>query len=237
MLFSVCLPSRAQDTLVADLSRHLVAITTGFAGTDVLLFGATDGAPADVVAVVRGPARREVVRRKARTGGIWINVTHTNFDNVPAFYRVAATRPLSQIASQAVLARQQIGLDTLEMPIHNKDSETSDLAYRRALIRLKQDHGHFSEKVQPIAVLDGRLFRVEVHLPPNVPVGLYSVEIYLFRQGEVVNAQTTPLNVSKIGVGADVYEFAHRQAALYGIIAIALAASAGWLASVAFRRS
>ena len=39
--------------LVADLSNHPVAITTGFTGTDVLLFGATDG-PGDVVIVVSG---------------------------------------------------------------------------------------------------------------------------------------------------------------------------------------
>ena len=35
-------PARAQQ-VVADLSRHLVAITTGFVGTDVLLFGAVEG--------------------------------------------------------------------------------------------------------------------------------------------------------------------------------------------------
>ena len=34
--------SRA-NTLVADLSQHLVGITTGFAGADVLLFGAVEG--------------------------------------------------------------------------------------------------------------------------------------------------------------------------------------------------
>jgi hypothetical protein len=33
-------PARAQ-ALVADLTSHLVAITTGFTGTSVVLFGAT----------------------------------------------------------------------------------------------------------------------------------------------------------------------------------------------------
>ena len=31
------------EPLVADLSNHLIAITTGFTGAQVLLFGATDG--------------------------------------------------------------------------------------------------------------------------------------------------------------------------------------------------
>ena len=34
--------------------------------------------------------------------------------------------------------------------------------------------------------------------------------------GQVVAAQTTPLFVSRAGVSAEVYEFAHREAALYG---------------------
>ncbi|HEV3177595.1 MAG TPA: TIGR02186 family protein, partial [Stellaceae bacterium] len=48
-------PARAQ-ALVADLTNHLVAITTGFTGTSVVLFGATDG-NGDVIVVVRGPER------------------------------------------------------------------------------------------------------------------------------------------------------------------------------------
>jgi hypothetical protein len=51
-LLAVTPAARAQ--LVADLSEHLIAITTGFVGTDVLLFGAIEET-GDVVVVVRGP--------------------------------------------------------------------------------------------------------------------------------------------------------------------------------------
>ena len=50
------------------------------------------------------------------------------------------------------------------------------------------------------------------------------------------SAQTTPLVVSKIGVGADIFEFAHRHSAAYGIIAIVMALLAGWAAHLVFRR-
>ena len=42
------------EGLVADLTSHLIAITTGFTGASVVLFGATDG-PGDVIVAVRGP--------------------------------------------------------------------------------------------------------------------------------------------------------------------------------------
>ena len=56
-------PAAAQpESLVADISRYEVAITTGFAGTEMLLFGAVDG-EGDVVVIVRGLSRPVVVHR------------------------------------------------------------------------------------------------------------------------------------------------------------------------------
>ncbi|CAA7614079.1 conserved exported hypothetical protein [Candidatus Terasakiella magnetica] len=227
--------ARAVEPLVADLSSHLVAITTGFAGTDVLLFGATEG-EGDVVVVVRGPNRPETLRRKARTGGIWINSGNAVVENAPSFYLVAATRPLEDLASTVILDRHQIGIDHLDLSIRVKDAGSDLSEYRKALMRLKQRKGLYTDRVHEIGLLSQRLFRTDVHFPANVPVGTYMVEVYLIDKGQVVSAQTTPLVVSKIGIGADVFDFAHQQAAAYGIIAIALAAAAGWLAAVAFKR-
>ena len=67
--------------------------------------------------------------------------------------------------------------------------------------------------------------------------GTYTVDVFLVREGEVVAAQATPLVVSKIGVGADMADIAHRYAALYGIIAVLVAGMAGWLAGIIFRRN
>ena len=229
-------PAGAAEPLVADLSKHLVAITTGFAGTDVLLFGAVEG-EGDVVVVVRGPNHTETVRRKDRQFGIWINSGRARVDNAPSFYQVAATRPLAEIAAPELLERQHIGLDHLDFAIKDGDGEAGPEIYRQALLRLKVRAGLYGERAQEIGFLGHRLFRTEMHFPANVPVGTYLVEVYLLDKGEVVGAQTTPLVISKIGLGAEVYDFAHRRAIAYGIIAVLLAALAGWLAAVAFRKA
>src|SRR3546814_79845 len=62
-----------QQELVADLSDHEVAITTGFTGAELLLFGAVEG-EGQIVVVVTGPRQTTTVRRKARVAGIWMNV-------------------------------------------------------------------------------------------------------------------------------------------------------------------
>lgn len=235
MIMVTTLPARAVEPLVADLSKHLVAITTGFAGTDVLLFGAVDG-QGEVVVVVRGPSKAEIIRRKARQVGIWVNSGSATVESAPSFYRVASTRPLAEIAADTVLDRHQIGLDHLDLTIDSQDPDASPAVYRDALLRLKQKKGLYGDKVQQIGFMSHRLFRTEIHFPANVPVGTYLVEVYLIQGGEVTSAQTTPLVISKIGVGADVFDFAHQQAAFYGLIAIILAAAAGWLAAAAFKK-
>ncbi|MEJ2563136.1 MAG: TIGR02186 family protein [Anaerolineales bacterium] len=54
--------------LIADLSNHLVAITTGFSGTELLLFGAVEQ-EGDVVIVVKGPPADLAVYRLRRGPG------------------------------------------------------------------------------------------------------------------------------------------------------------------------
>lgn len=225
------------NALVADLSEHLVAITTGFAGADVLLFGAVDG-PGNVAVVVRGPKSQVVMHRKSRLAGIWVNTASMTFEEVPSFYAVAASAPLDKIAVDAVRDRNEIGLDHLHLDLpHAKASENIANEWRNALKRAKQRVGLYSAEVAKVSFLGSQLFRTDIYFPANVPTGTFQVQVYLLRDGEVVGAQTTPLVVSKIGVEAEIFDFAHNQSALYGVIAILVALVAGWLAHIAFRKS
>jgi hypothetical protein len=47
------------EALAADLSKHLIAITTAFVGTEVVLFGTSDG-QGDIVVTVHGPRQDTV---------------------------------------------------------------------------------------------------------------------------------------------------------------------------------
>src|SRR5579859_7212061 len=107
------------EPLVADLTSHLVAITTGFTGTNVVLFGATEGM-GDVIVVVRGPERDVVVRRKSRVAGIWLNTEKLTFTGTPSYYAVFSTKPPDEIAPPAIQALHQIGAANLRLGIVEK---------------------------------------------------------------------------------------------------------------------
>jgi uncharacterized protein (TIGR02186 family) len=240
-LLAACLLTPAgapkANTLVADLSRHLVAISTGFAGADVLLFGAIEDA-GDVVVIVRGPDRPVVVHRKSRVLGVWVNTAQMIFDRAPSFYAIASSRPLAEVAPSTVLAREEMGLDKLRLELSwSKASANVAQEWRAGLIRNHEARGLYRAEVSRVTFLGKRLFQARFQLPSNVPTGKYQVKVVLLQDGRVVRAQTTPLTVEKIGAEAEIYDFAYQHSALYGLIAILVALMAGWAAHMAFRKA
>lgn len=221
--------------MVADLSSHLIAITTGFTGTEVVLFGATDGV-GDVAIIVNGPRLPAIVRRKERVLGMWMNTDSVRFSQAPSYHSVATSRPLGQIVGKTALERQQIGEPQLQLDPQETLDPQELAAFRAALIRNKQRAGLYGSSVGAVSFLGDRLFRTNIYFPANVPTGLYNVEALLIRDGEVVSAQTTPLVVSKVGFSADVYDMARHRPITYGVLAVLGAVAAGWVAGAAFRR-
>ena len=242
---SIARGAAAQD-VVADLSHHLIAITTEFTGTAVTLFGTIEG-EGDIAIIVRGPSEPVTVRQKDRVAGIWINSASVTFEQVPSYYSVAANQPLERIARPSVLSRHGIGLNYLRFPVRGdlprmmspggeaEDPEQVTTMFREALIRNMQDDDLYIDDLGVVTFLGPTLFRATVEFPANVPTGQFTVSVYLFRDGDIVTAQTTPLVVSKIGLGAEVFDFSRRYAAAYGLVAIAVAVFFGWLASILFR--
>jgi uncharacterized protein (TIGR02186 family) len=235
LLLSAWTPAHAAAVL-ADLSSHIIAIGGGFTGDSVVLFGSTDG-PGDIIAVVRGPERDMTVWRKGKFAGIWINAESLTFDNVPAFYAVVASRPVEQLIQPATAALYKIGVAQLKYETVLPALPERARVFADALIREQQQAGLFVADTGKVTFLGERLFRATLSFPQNVPTGTYLVQVFLVRDGDVVSGQTTPLVVSKVGLDAAISEFAIQESAAYGAIAIAVALTAGWLASMAFRRA
>jgi uncharacterized protein (TIGR02186 family) len=109
--------------------------------------------------------------------------------------------------------------------------------FRQALIRNKRRTGLFSIDAGAVTFLGDTLFRTRVVFPANVPPGDYQVQVFQFADGEVVGAQTSTLEIAKMGLEAELYEYSLNRPALYGLASILLALAAGWGANALFRRA
>lgn len=225
--------------LAADVSDRLIAITTAFVGGDVVVFGAIDEAEGDIVITMQGPRQSQMVRRKSRIAGIWVNRDRVAFDNVPSFFAIASTRSLDEIASSSVRDQFGLGVDHLSMTPSDGANYSSDerKAFTDALIRNKQKADLYTKSPLRVTFPGPKLFRATFSFPANVPPGPYQIEVFRLEDGQVTGAQQSSLQISKIGLEADVFDFANQRSALYGMVAIIIAVAAGWLAGVVFRRA
>lgn len=231
----------AAQAVTADLSSHLVAISAGFTGTEVVLFGTVspklgDGR-SDIVVVVRGPDEPVTLRRKERIAGIWLNTKRVVFSSVPSFYQVISSRPLNEIATPDIFSRHHIGVDTLSLAPVTPLSDGEAPEFVEALMAQQRAAGLYPQATTRISFLGNGLFRSNLSFPANVPTGTFLVTLYVFRESQLVAEGTIPMLVSPVGVGATIVDFAYHRKLVYGIVAVALAALAGWGASVALRRA
>lgn len=238
--------SRPQQELVTSLSSDLISIQSNFTGTEIVIFGQAsniqrqpdDRSGFELAIVVEGPPQDITTRRKGRFLGVWVNREAERFQNVPSFYAVASTIDIGRMADRTLLDELGIGLNHLNLAV----SGVSNVAladrddFRRAFIRLREESGLYSEQETSILFLTDTMFRTNIPLPANIPVGVYKVKSFLFLNGEVVASTEQSLAVAKSGFEEFTFQLAQVYPLVYGLLAITLAMFTGWLAGVIFRR-
>ncbi|HEY3948061.1 TIGR02186 family protein [Phenylobacterium sp.] len=247
-------PPANAPVVSAALTETNVRVNSDFRGDRIVLYGAVfdpNARPSDVVVIVRGPDQPVRIARKARVAGVWINSRPVVFQGAPGFYIAASTRPLDDIARFGVLRRLEAGVDHLRMnaPAEQstetrygvRDMVVSSLGadyldWKQAVVRLKTEENLYAVDEHGVRFVDKGLFRAEIPLPAEAPIGRYAVRILLFQGGQPVSEKDRTLTVEKVGVERGLYLWAHERPWSYGLAAMAFALGAGWAASSAFRR-
>jgi len=222
--------------LIVDLSRPRVSITSAFQGESILLFGMFDP-PGEIVVVVIGPPARETVLRKQRVLGMWLNTGRQAFDDVPAYYSIAASQPLQRLLARSAGGEILSLEDRLQSVQSVGQREHEDLTrFRLGLVEVKRREGLYPAAIGQVTIQANRLFRVELPFPSRLPEGTYEVRTYLLREGRIVAAVSRPLPVGKVGFSAQLAGWADNDGPLYGLGAIFMALLVGWAGGAVMRR-
>lgn len=240
-LMLVTTAAAAQEDIVLGLSQDRVRITTNFDGSDLLIFGAVkrespiSDAPLDVVVTVAGPSAPVMIHHKARRLGIWVNAETVRLPEAPSFYAVASTGPLSDILRQTEDLRHSITVPRAIRRVGAAAMTEHPQDFVNALIRIRTERGHYQKREGTVQLDEQTLFRTRIALPSDLTEGSYDARVFLLRDGHVVSRFDTALDVRKVGLERWLYTLAHQQPLVYGVLALAIAIAAGWLASAAFR--
>ena len=243
VLLLLALPAAAEESIVAGMSQNRVSITADFDGSEILIYGAVrrdtpapaDRGPLEVIVTVEGPSTPVTVRRKGRVAGIWVNTASVLVDSAPSFYAVATTGPLNHILSDTDNLRYGINIERVIRAVGITDEAEKAGEFLLGLLRVRTNEGRYRVLQGKVELTEETLFRTDVILPANLTEGEYKVRLFLLRDKRVIASQERVIGVRKEGLERFIFNLAHEQPLLYGLISLALAALAGWGASAAFR--
>ncbi len=232
-----------EPLLVPDVSQREIEIRYSFSGAELLLFGAIiypDGRvpndQADIAVVLKGPSQAIRVREKRKVAGIWVNAESTEFRSVPGFYSVASSRPLSKLINERTAAIYELGLENLHMSPSSGTGPKILRRFEQGLIGLMGRNSLFAEHPGIVEISQGVLYRARLAIPTKVPVGTYTAETFLIRNGKIQAAATRNIIVRKSGFERFVAEAAETAPLAYGLFAVFLSVAMGWAAGAVFRR-
>lgn len=237
----LALPARGEE-VVAGLSQNRVSITATFVGSEILIFGAVkrdapppEGDPLRVVVVVEGPSGPITVRRKAKRYGIWVNTDAVVVDAAPSFYAVATSAPLRDAISEIDDLRHHVSIPQAIRLVGEAEEGVDPRDFAEAVVRIRTNAGLYTVQEGAVELVEDTLFNTRIALPANLTEGEYRTRIYLTRGGYVASQYETIINVQKVGLERWVFNLAHEQPLVYGLLSLFIAIAAGWGASTAFR--
>ena len=234
---------RPPAAVSAALTETNVQVNSGFRGARIVLYGAVFdplARPSDVVVIVRGPEQPVRIARKTRRSlGLWMNSRPVVFQGAPGFYIAASYPPAGRdrrlrgcCAAWAPASTTWRSMRPAEQRIETRygirDMVVSRLGsdyldWRRAVVRLKEKAGLYAVDERGVRFVDKGLFRAEIALPAEAPIGVYQARIVLFQDGQPVSAKLRTLTVDKVGAERGLYLWAHHRPWSYGLAAMAFA--------------
>ncbi len=230
----------SENGLTFGVSPQKVEINSFYHGTTLLLKG-TVPAGSRVALVLSGEKMAHTLNRKGKVGPFWMNVDTITVKGAPEMYYVAtSTDKQEELASSEVLANHCIGYGALRKSVTIEPENSGSDSMFPEFIKLKEHMGLYKAfpgavKLKPInESLAGFVFSLPI--PSLVSPGDYEISMYCFTEDQSFSSESSELIVEKVGMPKLLSALASDHAALYGILAIAVAIAAGLFMGLLFRK-
>ena len=241
LLALVLLSAQSDPILVPEVSQHEVQVRQGFTGTELLLFGAIldpagrrAGQDYDIVVVLKGPTSPVQVREKERVAGIWINADSTAFRSAPSFFAVASSTPIDKIVDERTAAIYEFGTQFIQLSPTGMIDVDQQQKFASGLVDLRTRQGLYKEDMAGVQINEQVLYQARIDLPSNVQTGTYTAETFAVARGRVIASAISEVEVRKVGFERLIELFSQEQSLLYGLLAVFMSVSMGWMAGRLF---
>ena len=220
-----------------DISENNIKIETSFIGKEVIIFGILND-DQETIMTIKGPEKNALIQKKERILGFWFNTKKITYNQIPSIFFIASSNEIEDILPTSTIIKEELSFDYL---LENKTSQRnfiSDISldtWKSNFVRIKKNKNLFKE--YEIENIDNKLFQTRIFFPAKSIPGEYKVNVYQIKDNLILNNKEKVITLKKSGIGNQIYNFAHKNAAAYGLFAIIFAVLSGFLAATLFRRS
>ena len=220
-----------------DISENNIKIETNFIGKEVIIFGILND-DQETIMTIKGPEKNVLIQKKERILGFWFNTKKITYNQIPSIFFIASSNEIEDILPTSTIIKEELSFDYL---LENKTSQRnfiSDISldtWKSNFVRIKKNKNLFKE--YEIENIENKLFQTRIFFPAKSIPGEYKVNVYQIKDNLILNNKEKVITLKKSGIGNQIYNFAHKNAAAYGLFAIIFAVLSGFLAATLFRRS
>ena len=233
----VLIPNAILAEAYFDISEDNIKIETNFIGKEVIIFGILNDGQ-ETIMTIKGPQKNAVIQKKERILGFWFNTKQITYNQIPSIFFIASSKNIEDILPASTIIKEELSFNYL---LENKTSQRnfiSDVSlenWKDNFVRINKNKNLF--KKYNVEKIDNKLFQTRIFFPAKSIPGEYKVNVYQIQNNLILNNKEKIITLKKSGVGSQIYNFAHNNAAAYGLFAIIFAIMSGFLAATLFRRS
>ena len=237
LILLVLIPNAILAEAYFDISEDNIKIETNFNGKEVIIFGILNDGQ-ETIMTIKGPQKNAVIQKKERILGFWFNTKQITYNEIPSVFFIASSKNIEDILPASTIIKEELSFNYL---LENKTSQRnfiSDVSlenWKDNFVRINKNKNLF--KKYNIEKIDNKLFQTRIFFPAKSIPGEYKVNVYQIRNNLILDNKEKIITLKKSGVGSQIYNFAHNNAAAYGLFAIIFAIMSGFLAATLFRRS
>ena len=220
-----------------DISENNIKIETNFIGKEVIIFGILND-DQETIMTIKGPEKNALIQKKERILGFWFNTKKITYNQIPSIFFIASSNEIEDILPTSKIIKEELSFNYL---LENKTSQRnfiSDISldtWKSNFVRIKKNKNLFKE--YEIENIDNKLFQTRIFFPAKSIPGEYKVNVYQIKDNLILNKKEKVITLKKSGIGNQIYNFAHKNAAAYGLFTIIFAVLSGFFAATLFRRS
>lgn len=240
VFLGLALDASAAQALTVQVSPREVPIDLSYHGATLVVSG-TSAPGEELIVKISSAPQDTLLKYKGKAAGLlWMKMGAMEFKNTPAAYIISSTGKMEGLLASAERTRYTIGYPALkeQTEIESSMDQPDKNRWFAELIRFKEKQGLYRVQEGNITrtqTPQGNEYRLETAWPYQAIPDTYTVEVLAVRDGKVVDHAETSLRVARAGLVEVLSHLAAKQAAAYGIMALAVAMAAGFAVGALFK--